>query len=317
MGETYIYEVSSRFIIEHINVNKLIKFVRGFHLNKIFAMLVFVLLFAGIANAAMVRMPDTIIMEEAPKEIVVSVDNETAVKQPLDVEFFVPVRYEVYDKPGWVYPNERVKFTVRLIPRADLTGLVYESKAVFKLGVLEEEKDIKLEFRKANRCYVEAEVRELETANSEDGASYEIRLVNKGIEAQEVKMLSVTGIPSDWGYEFDNEEITVVPGISSIAKVKLIPNSRFEGTGEVLFRCAGQEKASGEFALTHKIGGDVGEENDLNNLIVIGLGILDFKAIDFSMEMPTGTELVIDIVLAMVVILLIVAIVLKVKGVKK
>ena len=286
-------------------------------MNKIFAILVLVLFFAGIANASMIRMPDTVILEESAKEIVISVDNETPVKQPLNVELFVPVRYEIYDKPGWVYPGERVRFTVRFIPRSDLTGLVYESKAVVTLGVLKEEKDFTLEFREANRCNIEATVKKTaEDSEVSEVLVYEIKFVNKGIDAQNIEMIKVTGIPAEWGYEFDSQEITVVPGMSSLGRVTLVPNGNYEGTATVSFKCGNYGDFGKEFGVNHLKGGDAGEGNDLNNITILGLGMLDFEAIDLSMNLPEGTELVIDIVLAMIVIVLIVAVMLKLAKVK-
>ncbi len=98
------------------------------------AALVFCSFLIGSASAFNVDAPGSIIVFDSPRDIWITVANDSPIEQNLDVKFFSPAISNLPYVPARIGPYSEAKFAITINPSAGLFGKTYESTLVVELG---------------------------------------------------------------------------------------------------------------------------------------------------------------------------------------
>lgn len=268
--------------------------------KKALVMWLFLMVLSSAAHASITGLQESIEFNEMPKETVLTVSNDYAVRQPLGIDFYVPVDYEFVSKPGWLEPHEAVDIVVRFMPRAELTGLVYDSTVIVRVGPEVNERTIAMAFNGMDSCPLEITHALQSGTDSDNAITYGITLGNPAVRAMGAELLAVEGLPAGWGYEIDYANGAVNAGGHAKRVLTLAPGGDFSGDIELKFKCGELGTVSQTIEVDHAGAG----------MLAGFVGFADFQVPELpAFELPelelTGeVELILDVILVLAVIAL-------------
>jgi len=113
------------------------------------AALVFCFFLAGSASAFNVDAPGSIIVFDSPRDIQITVTNDSPIEQNLDIKFFSPAISNLPYVPARIGPYSEAKFAITITPSPELFGKTYDSTLIVSLGSDKIIRTIGLSFKKS------------------------------------------------------------------------------------------------------------------------------------------------------------------------
>lgn len=111
--------------------------------------LVFCFFLIGSASAFNVDAPRSIIVFDSPRDIWITVKNDSPIEQNLDVKFFSPAISNLPYVPARIGPYSEAKFAITTLPSNELFGKTYDSTLIVSLGSDKIIRTIGLSFKKS------------------------------------------------------------------------------------------------------------------------------------------------------------------------
>ncbi|MDD5163406.1 MAG: hypothetical protein PHD95_04320 [Candidatus ainarchaeum sp.] len=110
--------------------------------------LVFCFFLIGSASAFNVDAPGSIIVFDSPRDIWITVANDSPIEQNLDIKFFSPAVSNLPYVPARIGPYSEAKFAITIFPSNELFGKTYDSTLIVSLGSDKIIRTIGLSFKK-------------------------------------------------------------------------------------------------------------------------------------------------------------------------
>lgn len=178
-----------------------------------------------------------------PKEMGLLIENPFDEKKALEIELFSPIEYDFPEGvPSYIKAGEELKLMVKFYPREELTGSVYESTLLIRIGGEEVEKSITMEFNKRFSCPVSFSFNyNTLQKNGEDVIELIVSLENTSLNETKLSFAGIEGLPEDWEVRPEKKLISL-DGLEEREFIIIItPKSSFEEKATVNFFCSGFE----------------------------------------------------------------------------
>ncbi|MBI4210295.1 MAG: hypothetical protein HY544_02190 [Candidatus Diapherotrites archaeon] len=226
----------------------------------------------------------TISIAEKPYDFTFTIKNETAVKQPLSIDFTAPTHFEFVEKPDYVNANSEAEITARIYPEKGFEGTTYAGRATLKLGGSTAEKSFAILYNREDSCTIERQV-------SASGGDITLMLENTSYRQKTISLTGVKGAPEGIRLA-EKGEYSLGPFEKREFKARIEGNVAFKGDAELEFSCHGSTITS-KVGMDYKAGG-----TDLAALLSLG-GISGTRQGD--------AEMVFDALLAITASILLIA----------
>src|SRR3989338_6595416 len=156
-----------------------------------------VLLVFGDASAFVGEFNNYVVVRNVPSEVSFTVTNTSTVPRELEMTINMPGRHEVLRDPGVIAAGATEEVVISILPEEKFEGSEFVGTIMLKLGNDTAEKNLKIVYARARTCVVS-----IAPLGSFDEAAnkftIDTQLTNNGVEAAEVELSAIKGIPSDW-----------------------------------------------------------------------------------------------------------------------
>ena len=247
---------------------------------------IFLLSVAYAGSIEVIGFPNHLALHDVPEVLEFTVKNNSSYTVPIEVVVALPSEYEITRGSDFVDAESTVDFSIKIMPKENLKGSFYKGLIIVKAGREEVKKNIDITFADVTAEAVEIT---LDYEEEEEKIVVNGEIDNKSVK-ERVITLKENNLPENWTVSF--EDITVGAESRKDFSFEIKPGSDFEGEGIFTFEFDGVE---------------VNETIDLNyHSTADNFGFAGFLVVG-GMQAFGGLELVIDVVLAIVAALLLVA----------
>ncbi len=200
-----------------------------------FAMAIMLLLsISGTAGAFLSGLEQKITVGEQAYTLTFYVQNDSQVKQPLQITYTLPSEFKILTQPEWVGAKGREKVSVLIYPKKGLEGSIYMGTISAQLGGNIAQKNIVVAYVNENGCPVQAK-----TIVADDG-NVAITVENQAYASKSLELKGISGIPSDW--KLKGETIMEIGAFEKREfSLAFERGSSFSGDAEFKFMCNGNE----------------------------------------------------------------------------
>jgi len=178
-----------------------------------------------------------VVVRNVPSEVSFTVTNTSTVPRELEMTINMPGRHEVLRDPGVIAAGATEEVVISILPEEKFEGSEFVGTIMLKLGNDTAEKNLKIVYARARTCVVS-----IAPLGSFDEAAnkftIDTQLTNNGVEAAEVELSAIKGIPSDWKVGGDRKA-GVRAGETRNIQTTLTPGSDYAGQAQLVYNCDG------------------------------------------------------------------------------